>query len=930
MSVYKTLWGYPPCAEAWLKEHGIHIRRPDKAPEVYHTHPVAATLRNYFEDILLAPHHGKKIKSVGGNDVRHAKRHASYDIHSCCPLLDGMDAIREAKRSTSVRGNRCHRKFQDCDVPAEVYLFSHSMYYVQKQELAGIPIGAHVLASHHVYPSAGTYCFGEMHVTGDPSMWTVITRGNDHPYHHPQVWLTSECVITTGFSIIAFAKVRQVDTACAFTGVVQPSSLLRHTLDPVPITYERPVTDLMKFIRTEAAGVTITTRLIHTMQLRARSWCTAHDIPIPGDIDQQVVDGINMGMDSTINAWAQIDLDKVQLVNDTIEGIQSTENVTTWQRCGKLLWKITNKCTEVLAYTYPTSLPTIKQLYSHTKAKVSGGLTRFLTQYACAKIKEARWFTSTWYQVPTCIPANVAENEITSIFTRSLPPSTAVSIPQKVTDAALFIASVIGKVESPMDFDEWLSRFDQHRRTQLREALDRPLSTTVEYFQKIEQLDEPKEPRAIQARVDEFKAHLGPWIAQLEHTARDRLPIFVKGLDSVAKAEKIDQLRQRSTLSLELDFSRFDRSLSQELLLATEHAIYRHCLPKNIARAMTLQLRNHIRTRNNASYTVDGSRMSGDVNTSIGNCLVVASLMIAIGLPLSAFLVEGDDMIASITHKEKKSLNLQLLEDVGLTPKVRIVPHEESEFCSRRIIHTVQGPRSCRDPAREIRRIGYSINSETDREKLLRGVQEWAGIPMLGPKYETAAGLPVTPIPIETREEFAQVWGYDHDTQVRFETDPVFQHEFAIQIAAPDATPSRDSHSALQGAPRISRSRNETVPVRTRVVRTTPPRREGQDVRDVQTARTRESPIPRGCGHDDKRRSTDRRRLRRTRRGTVVPGHSSPVAQEHDSCMERLNPQRSAQQSDEAEVVGNSLRHDRQRRRQRPKQLSRRCGSLCP
>lgn len=581
-----------------------------------------------------------------------------------------------------------------------------------------------------------------------------------------------------------------------------------------------------------------------------------------------------------------------------------------WQRAGRLLWNVTKSTTgyvtQVLAYTYPTSIPTMKQLYQHTTARVTGGLKKFLTQYVLAKQKTAKWFQSEWFPVPTSIPANVAENELTSIFTRSLPPTKPVRIDPRIRSAAMILAQQIGKLETPMLLEEWLNRFPPVRRKQLAEAYNQPLSSTVEFFQKIEQLDEPKQPRAIQARVDSFKVHLGPWIAQFELMCRQRLPIFVKGLDGKAKAETLDRLRDRSLWALEIDFSRFDRSLTTELLEATEHLIYRHCLPPAVAGAMSLQLRNHVKTRNNASYTVDGTRMSGDVNTSLGNCLVVASLMLAQGLPLNSFVVEGDDMIASITEREKSRLCPSMLTDAGLDPKIRIIPQEESEFCSRRLIRTMFGPRLCRDPRREIRRVGYSIHGETERDKLLRGAQEWAGIPMMGPLYESALGTPVTPISDITRGEFAQVWGIDHDAQIKFETDPIFRHEYAIEIASPDAPATGDSHSALQGVTRARPERDEPVPLCPGQLGLGPSGCEGQDVRDVPPPGSSEGSVQGSSGNDVQRGSAYRRRLRRKRQCSDIPRNRGTVSQKHDTRVEGQHSGSPTQQGNEAKMVGDS------------------------
>lgn len=763
-----------------------------------------------------------------------------------------------------------------------------------------------------------------MRVAGSPTMWTVNTRGNDLPYTHPEVWLTSECVIDTGYSIIPFTKVREIDTAMAFKGVVRPRTLTHLVSAPVITPHEPVVTELMQFIRTEAAGVSVTPRLVHTLQLRARSWCTANDHPIPVDIDEQVFQAIKMGMETTKSTWGRMDTEEVEAVNDIINQFTPNEQLTTWQRAGRLLWWVTGPVRKptvcVLSYVWFITAVQMAMIYETSRVKIVGGLAKLRLQYALAKQKKSKWYLGSWFSVPTCIPANVPDNELTSIFRRAFPPTRTTKLPQVIPEAADLLARKLGKLEAPMDMDEWLSRFTPVRREQIRAAgLNKP-NDLVEFFQKIEQLDDCKHPRAIQARVDEFKAAAGPWIAAFEMKCRESLPIFIKGLTPQQKAEKIDRLYQRALTAFELDFSRFDRSLTVDLLEATEHRIYKHCLPEPIARLMTMQLNSRVRTRNNAAYVVNGTRMSGDVNTSIGNCLVVACLMLALKLPLDSFLVEGDDMLAVVTEKEKARIDASILEAAGLSPKIRFIETQQAEFCSRRLIPTILGPRLCRDPRREVARVGYSIHSESDRDKLLRGVHEWQGIPMMGPVYEQALGNTPTPITSEARIAFESVWGISQDEQQKFENDPLFRAEYSWEIAQPDAPATRDRYSAVQRTVENSNKGDITFPVCPGKQRTATPGCPREDVRNVSAPGPGEGAVPRGSGRDRERGGSDRSGLRRKGRSPELRGHSSPLPKEHDASVARQHPERSPQQSNEAKVAGDGHGHTKQHKLEwRPK-----------
>ena len=128
----KCSWRLPYGAFDFLLQKGVELE-VQECTLVPHTHPVSAVIRNWFELKIIRQYRDCRIKSVGGNDVRHARQHSFAQIHSCCPTLDGSDEIRNAKRIGRARGNYCTLRFQDCDVPAEVFLFSHSMYYYREK-----------------------------------------------------------------------------------------------------------------------------------------------------------------------------------------------------------------------------------------------------------------------------------------------------------------------------------------------------------------------------------------------------------------------------------------------------------------------------------------------------------------------------------------------------------------------------------------------------------------------------------------------------------------------------------------------------------------------------------------------------------------------------------------------------------------------------
>lgn len=838
-------------------------------------------------------------------------------IHCCVPFLDGTDITRQLTRDRTKEPNICHSKFQHCEYKADVVVFNQVLYYVQPEDLYHIPAGTTIYASHHVYNEPGVYCLGEMVVDGNPARWLVRAKGNCIPYMHPECWLTSDCVLPHPDGVCAFKLIQTVETLRIFKGSVM-SLDPRHThlMPPILVDNDVYVTRLERYIAAEIQLTTIDNKSLHLLAMRVRAWCDSKDIEHPSNLADVIVRVVNRVTAQTNRALRNVDRDAVAEHNELVAEpfVEQPEVIEArWRRVGRLLWSVvlttTTVITAVATYTMPISQREILELSRNANARVRYNIASFKAKFARVRHRAVRWLTSRgWHDVPTCVPSRDTSNELVSIFRRAFPPRKKITIDPAITHAAEELARLIGPIETPTDFDEWVSKFRPVRRSQITEALLLPENERVEYFQKIEQLDEVKDPRAIQARSDNFKARVGPWIHALEHRVRERLPILVKGLSETDKARYIQTLRQRANNVVELDFSRFDRSLSVELLSATEHLIYRRVLPSNVADLMAKQLHSTVASRNGAVYYVDGTRMSGDMNTSIGNCLVVACLMRALGMPLGSFIAEGDDMLAVLTDKEVGNIQTQLLRDAGLEPDMHVYPLNCGSFCSRYDINTANGPKRIRHPFREITRFNYTLNGEDDDARNARGVLEWAGVPMLGPLYELISDKPITPVTDEARVQFAFLFGITQDEQQAFENDPDYRQRFASTYATAYTDRPRHGYSPIQRTTWPGSARQQALPVCTGRHGPSSSRLPGTDVRDVPTERSSASTVQSGSGNNSQRRGSDGRRLRRQGRHSNVHRNGRIITKDHESCVARLHADCASCPGDETEVAGDVTR----------------------
>lgn len=147
-------------------------------------------------------------------------------------------------------------------------------------------------------------------------------------------------------------------------------------------------------------------------------------------------------------------------------------------------------------------------------------------------------------------------------------------------------------------------------------------------------------PRVIQPRTPRYNVEVGRYLKLFEkELSRGFVSAFgyqvvCKGLNADGTAH---QLRQNwdhfsDPVAFGLDASRFDQHVSVEALLF-EHSVYNSVFNSpELARLLSWQLDNIGFGRVGeecAKYRVAGCRMSGDINTGMGNCLLMSLMVLA-------------------------------------------------------------------------------------------------------------------------------------------------------------------------------------------------------------------------------------------------------------------------------------------------------------
>lgn len=267
--------------------------------------------------------------------------------------------------------------------------------------------------------------------------------------------------------------------------------------------------------------------------------------------------------------------------------------------------------------------------------------------------------------------------------------------------------------------------------------------------------------RAIQFREPTYSLQLAQYIKPLEHKlyrVRAGKPFppgqfIAKNLNPRQRAELIQQ--KMSALPgctvLELDASRFDAHVSYDLL-QVEHACYTQALrDPYFKKLLVSQLNNRGRARGkdfHLSYSLRGGRMSGDMNTASGNCVLMSCMLALFGadhFDKYDFLVDGDDsLFFFVGNMPPESTIKSYFRGFGMTMKIDNVTNSISDlsFCQAKFVQLSQGPTMVRDPFKVMSRTTVNMKFADPRvvPKLLKTIATGElsivpGCPVLQPYF---------------------------------------------------------------------------------------------------------------------------------------------------------------------------------------------------
>jgi hypothetical protein len=268
------------------------------------------------------------------------------------------------------------------------------------------------------------------------------------------------------------------------------------------------------------------------------------------------------------------------------------------------------------------------------------------------------------------------------------------------------------KIIRATNFAVWNMRFPEARRRKQAAALDAfescPNVDTVraacvrKAFIKREKLlkstvlgVEDFDPRVIQGTSDLANALLGPWMnAFSKHLAHiwnaEHHVTYASGMNAEALGTWMTKTEEENFVYyLETDYSRFDASICKEALLV-EQQVYDRCGAGPWAKCVLAQ-QLHVRGKSSHGhrYSITGTRCSGDPNTSCGNSMLNALVLVAALRRLGIFdfrlIVLGDDSVIALKVQVQVGPFVKILAKFGLVAVTVLHPDPDLvTFCSGR------------------------------------------------------------------------------------------------------------------------------------------------------------------------------------------------------------------------------------------------------
>lgn len=254
----------------------------------------------------------------------------------------------------------------------------------------------------------------------------------------------------------------------------------------------------------------------------------------------------------------------------------------------------------------------------------------------------------------------------------------------------------------------------------LQVGFDRKAHSRIKAFVKAERTDgfakENPDPRMIQFRDPRFCVEVSRYLKPMEEhiyqmkgfsAGVPKSRNIAKGMNQIERAYALKRKMANfdDGVVVSLDASRFDKHVSQHHLKA-EYSLYKASNPDEYFMSLLrLQLVNSCISTRGIKYKTKGKRMSGDMNTALGNCVIMLLMVHAFMKWCKKWdtLDDGDDILVIIERRDLPRLLKTVkpgFKDMGMSMKVENVADDLHQvvFCQSQIVATSMGLKFTRNP----------------------------------------------------------------------------------------------------------------------------------------------------------------------------------------------------------------------------------------
>jgi len=408
-------------------------------------------------------------------------------------------------------------------------------------------------------------------------------------------------------------------------------------------------------------------------------------------------------------------------------------------------------------------------------------------------------------------------------------------------------------VTTPISWQQFVNSYEGRKRTMYQKALEGLITRGrgkffggVDTFIKCEKIDFGKKPdavpRVIQPRDQQFNIEFGSYLKPIENGIYHKLDLMLGKIPSIMKGYTVQQVggfvhrkwaRFVHPVAIDLDASRFDQHVSYNML-KLEHSVYLAHYDGHhkelLKQLCNYQLVNRCRGRARdgvVKYEVSGCRMSGDMNTALGNIvimvLVLKTYFDIVGVDCE-LVNNGDDsvIICERSAYDKFRGLPKFMLSCGFNMKIGnpVDVLEHVEFCQTRPVYTSTGWVMCRDPRVVVRKDSICRLPMTTNEMIRAwsrdvgkcGLSNYGDMPVLSAYYSTmvrvgnvkrvvkhhametfryfgATRQSGTKVSEETRYSFYKAFGIMPDVQIAFEQQ-------CSTVSVPDDVSAQDAETS--------------------------------------------------------------------------------------------------------------------------------------